>query len=307
MMVCRKSMCHFGLMLASSLAASLLGGAAVVGQDASAGSRTDRESLPKPIYKVANKVDAEPAAPEAQGQGNQPPAAAAHPLQPAIDMAYKALATIQNNVKDYSCTLSKRERIDGTLQPTEELFIKVRHEPFSVYTYFKGPENMKGQEALYVAGKNDGCLLGHGVGIKKVVGTLALKPDSMLAMRGNRYPITEIGVLNLTKRLIEVAELDKKYGECEVKFYNGAKIDGRPCTCIMVTHPVPRKNFRFNVAKVYVDAQYGFPIRYEAYDWPAKEGGPPLLLEEYTYRYMKINNGFTDADFDDHNPDYGFH
>jgi hypothetical protein len=307
MMVCRKSMCRFGLVLASSLAAGLLGTAGVVGQDALSGSRTDRESLPKPIYKVANKLDSEPTQPDAQGQGNQQPASGTHPLQPAIDIAYKALATIQNNVKDYSCTLSKRERIDGTLQPTEELFVKIRHEPFSVYTYFKGPENMKGQEALYVAGKNDGCLLGHGVGIKKVVGTLALKPDSMLAMRGNRYPITEIGVLNLTKRLIEVAELDKKYQECEVKFYNGAKIDGRPCTCIMVTHPVPRKNFRFNVAKVYVDTEYGFPIRYEAYDWPAKAGGPPLLLEEYTYRYMKINNGFTDADFDDKNPDYGFH
>ena len=194
------------------------------------------------------------------------------------------MATIQNNVKDYSCELVKRERIDGTLQPAESLFVKIRHEPFSVYTYFKAPDNMKGQEALYVAGKNDGCLLGHGVGIKKVVGTIALKPDSMLAMRGNRYPITEIGILNLTKRLIEVAEEDKKYQECEVKFYNGAKIDGRPCTCIMVTHPVPRKNFRFNVAKVFVDAQYGFPIRYEAYDWPAKAGDPPVLLEEYTYR-----------------------
>ena len=70
----------------------------------------------------------------------------------------------------------KRERIDGTLQPAESMFVKIRHEPFSVYTYFKAPDNMKGQEALYVDGKNDGCLLGHGVGIKKVVGTLRLSP-----------------------------------------------------------------------------------------------------------------------------------
>ncbi len=242
-MVCRKSMYRFGLTLASSLALGLSGVAGVGGQDAPSGARTDRESLPRPVFKVANKLDGE--TPATEGQSAQQPGAAAHPLQPALDMAYKALATIQNNVKDYSCTLIKRERIDGTLQPAEYMFVKIRHEPFSVYTYFKSPENMKGQEALYVAGKNDGCLLGHGVGIKKVVGTISLKPDSMLAMRGNRYPITEIGVLNLTKRLIEVAEQDKKYGECEVKFFNGAKIDGRPCTCIKVIHPVPRKNFRF--------------------------------------------------------------
>ncbi len=85
------------------------------------------------------------------------------------------------------------------------------------------------------------------------------------------------------------------------------QIDGRPCTCIMVTHPVPRKNFRFNIAKVFVDSEYGFPVRYEAYDWPTKEGGTPVLLEEYTYVHLKFNNNFTDADFDDHNKDYRFH
>ncbi len=59
-----------------------------------------------------------------------------------------------------------------------------------------------------------------------MVGTLSLKPDSMLAMLDNRYPITEIGILNLTKRLIEVAELDKKYGECEVKFATARSMAG---------------------------------------------------------------------------------
>jgi len=31
------------------------------------------------------------------------------------------------------------------------------------------------------------------------------------------------------------------------------------------------------------------------------------LLEEYTYTDVKINNGFTDADFDENNPSYHFH
>jgi Protein of unknown function (DUF1571) len=305
-MVTRKSIARFGLMLSLSLSAALLATVGARGEDAPAGSRTDRDSLPHPIYKVANRVEGDqPATDPAAGQPGAQAAPQGHPLEPALQMAYKALSNLQN-VKDYSCTLIKRERIDGQLQQPEFMFVKIRHEPFSVYTYFKAPEGKKGQEALYVAGKNDGCLLGHGVGIKKVVGTLSLKPDSMLAMRDNRYPITEIGILNLTKRLIEVAEQDKKFAECDVKFAT-AKIDGRPCTCIMVTHPVPRKNFRFNIAKVFVDSEYGFPVRYEAYDWPTKEGGTPVLLEEYTYVHLKFNNNFTDADFDDHNKDYGFH
>ena len=75
---------RFGLVLAS-LAAGLLGAAAVDGQDASSGPRADRESLPKPVFKVANKLDGEQAATDgqAQAQANQQSSPARHPLQPA--------------------------------------------------------------------------------------------------------------------------------------------------------------------------------------------------------------------------------
>jgi hypothetical protein len=48
------------------------------------------------------------------------------------------------------------------------------------------------------------------------------------------------------------------------------------------------------------------PIRYEAYDWPAQQGGQPQLLEEYTYLDVKLNQGYSDADFDVYNPQYQF-
>ena len=70
---------------------------------------------------------------------------------------------------------------------------------------------------------------------------------------------------------------------------------------------MPRKNFRFNKALVFVDDELNIPVRYEAYDWPATQGGQPQLLEEYTYTDIKLNNGFTDADFDENNPNYHFH
>ena len=125
-------------------------------------------------------------------------------------------------------------------------------------------------------------------------------------MRGNRYPITELGVSNLVHRLVEIGERDAQYGECEVKFRPGVRVEDRVCTRIEVMHPVPRRNFLFHVAMIYVDDELNIPIRYEAYDWPEKEGGKPLLTEEYTYLNLKLNNGFTDADFDVRNPNYQF-
>jgi len=234
-------------------------------------------------------------------------AAGLHPLEPALDIAQKGLASIRNNIKDYSCTVVKRERIDGKLGEPEYMFSKIRQQPFSVYLYFLGPDSVKGQEVIYEDGRNDGNMLAHaGSGVRAMVGTVSLKPQSMLAMAGNRYPITELGVENLTRRLVEVAEHDRNFGECDVNFFPNAKVNGRICTCIQVTHPVPRRNFRFHLARVFIDDELTVPIRYEAYDWPQEAGGQPLLLEEYTYMNVKTNNGFTDADFDPRNAAYKF-
>jgi len=229
-----------------------------------------------------------------------------HPLMPALRWAKQGLADI-NKVQDYSCTLVKRERIDGTLGEHEYIFVKVRHQPFSVYTYFLGPPRVKGQEAIYVDGMNSGNLLAHGNGIKhRLIGTVSLKPTSPLAMSGNRYPITEMGMRRLLERLLEIGTNDVKYGECTVKWIQNAKINQRSCTCIEVQHPVPRRNFLFHLARIYVDDEMQLPIRYEAYDWPARQGEQPQLTEEYTFLNVKVNNGFTDADFGPDNTTYGF-
>ena len=229
-----------------------------------------------------------------------------HPLAPAIRWARQGMDTI-NKIDDYQCTMVKRERIGGELGEHEYMFVKVRHNPFSVYTYFLAPSRVKGQEAVYVDGRNDGNMLAHGNGVKhRLFGTVSLKPTSLMAMSGNRYPITEMGMRRLTERLIEIGSNDMQYGECNVNWIQGAKIDKRLCTCIQVTHPIRRNNFLFHLARIYVDDELQLPTRYEAFEWPREPGGQPQLTEEYTFLNIKINNNFTDADFDTNNPNYAF-
>ncbi|NIP87292.1 MAG: DUF1571 domain-containing protein, partial [Planctomycetales bacterium] len=180
-------------------------------------------------------------------------------------------------------------------------------EPFSVYMYFIGPGHMKGREVIYVAGQNGGKLRAHEAqGWKAKFGMVSLEPHSRLAMMGQRYPITMTGVRVMTQRLVEVAEGDTRYGECEVDILSGGKINGRGCTCIQSVHPVPRKHFRYHMARVFIDDELQIPVRYAAYLWPQQAGGEPLLDEEYTYLNLKLNNGFTDADFDYRNENYRF-
>lgn len=245
--------------------------------------------------------------PVSQSQPVQPQVAE-HPLKPAVDIALRSIQLQDANIKDYSATVRKVERIDGKVGEPEFALVKIRNKPFSVYMHFIGPNELKGQECMYVEGQNNGQMFAHAPPgtLRGRFGTVSLAPNSAMAMKGQRYPITELGIHNLTRRLVEVGQKDMQYGECDVKFYKGYKVAGRSCMMIQVTHPVPRRNFLFHIARIYVDDEWSIPIRYESYDWPTETGGKEQLLEEYTYIDIKLNQGYTDADFDIHNPAYQF-
>ncbi|MDR0520680.1 MAG: DUF1571 domain-containing protein [Planctomycetaceae bacterium] len=257
----------------------------------------------------------EPAAETTKSEA--PPQPAEHPLIPVIRWAERERPKIAD-IKGYTATVQKQECIGGVVQGFQIMETKVRHNPFSVYIKFRFPKEMNGQEAIYVRGQNDSKLFAHGVGVQKMVGTLKLDPNGILAMRGNKYPITEMGILNLVDKLLEVGRKDSQYGECDVSYKEDCKIGGvkdkdgnykkppRECTLIQVTHPVPRKEFIFHIARIYVDKELNVPIQYESYDWAKKAGEPPMLIEAYSYIDLNLNVKLTDEDFDYQNPKYSY-
>jgi hypothetical protein len=239
-----------------------------------------------------------------------------HPFAPAVKRAKASLAAMAA-IKDYSAVMVKQERINGKLNEMEFMHAKIRNEPFSVYLRFLAPKNVRDREVIYIAGQNDGNLIAHEspnrglIGIlaqSKLVGPTSLAPKSTLAMIGNRYPITEIGLLNLTKRLIEVGEHDMRYPSEEAKatYHPNAKVEGRDCEAYVFVHPVKSKDFTFHRAEVFIDKELNLPIRYASYDWPEAAGETPPLIETYTYTRLKLNVGLKDEDFDVKNPKYKF-
>lgn len=271
----------------------------------------------EPIYRVSHEEPVEQ--PAAQVASRIVPTVAAqppldltqrpgeHPLMPALRVAQEGLQTIDSEIHDYSAMLIKQERIDGELHDTEVAYVKVRHQPFSVHMFFLSPA--KGRECLYVEGPNgtDGNLLARDSGFRRRLGVVKLDPTGRFAMAGQKYPITKLGVRCLTQELVDVASKDVNYGECEVNVSQtvlGSK-DGpkRPVTLLQVTHPNPRRTFRFYKAEVFIDNELKIPIRYAAYLWPTTPGEAPPLEECYTYLNLKINNGYTDADFSEQSPE----
>jgi len=240
----------------------------------------------------------------------QTPAVEEHPLMPVIRWAERERPIIAA-IKDYTATVRKQESIGGHLHEAQVMEVKVRHEPFSVYLKFRFPHGENGKQAIFVRGKNDNKVVGHGVTlVERMAGTQFLAPDSFFAMRGQKYPITEMGILNLVDKLLEVGYKDIKFGECEVQYIENSPIGSgdaaRLCTQIRIIHPVRRPHFTFHVARIFVDKELNLPIHYDSYDWPRREGETPQLIEAYSYRDLKFNVGLTDLDFDHKNPAYAF-
>jgi hypothetical protein len=222
-----------------------------------------------------------------------------HPLQPVLRALKLSQEEIDRNIHDYSCTLKKRERVDGELGDYQFIFMKVMHQPFSVYMSFIKP--YAGREIVYVDGQNDGKMLVLEAGFTRMLGKIPLDPNGSRAMNGQRHPITDVGMRNLTAKLMKMWGAELQFAECDVTATPGKKVEGRPATLVQVVHPKPHPQFKFQATRLYLDDELKVPIHFDAFTWPTQEGGQPQPEESYTYSNLKINNGFTARDFDPNN------
>lgn len=269
---------------------------------ASSSLRADESELKEPVHRVASNLSADKQA---------------DPLDRALAMAEEALKHCRENIDDYTALLVKRERIDGTLGPHEYMAAKIRNrkmadgklaQPLSVYLNFLKPSSVKGREVIYVENQNDGKMVAHEGGFKgRFLPTVTIPPDGMLAMRGQRYPMTEIGIENLILKLIERGETARKYPDVTCEFRKNARVKDRACTVLQVTQPTRRPELDFYKAQIFIDSELNVPIRYVAYDWPRSKGDALQVIEEYNYLNLKTNVGLTAADFDPYNDAYNFY
>lgn len=229
--------------------------------------------------------------------------AASDELERALTLARKALDTLKT-IRDYQCVFQRQERVGGKLLDETRMEMKVRQKPFSIYMRFLEPASSAGQEVIYVEGRNDGNLLAHATGLAQAVGTVALDPNGMIAMRGGRYPITEAGMTRLVEKLLALGAKKRLFRDSRVEI---APIEfaERPCTRVEIRNPAPVDDFRLAVARIVLDDQWNVPVHFEAFEWP-KAGEEPVLLEKYSYLNLELDVGLTDRDFDPQNPTYAF-
>ncbi len=236
--------------------------------------------------------------------------ASAHPLAWTLRYARSRSDYIREHIRDYSCRLIKRERIDSELQKQQFIQVKVRCEqrrdddvvrPFAVFMQYLAPATLKGRKVLYIDGQNNGMMqvLKGGRAFKYV--KLQLDPNGAAARRESNYPITEVGFDKIIERLTQRVENDIKNdptaANTQVSHFRNAAVNNRVCTHIRILHPKRGDGIEFHKASLYVDDELHVPIRLVVHDWPSGDDEQPPLIEEYTYVDLRLNVGLTDADF----------
>ena len=235
-------------------------------------------------------------------------------LGDALQIARDGLQHMRENLIDYRARMVKRERIDGKLADESEMQIKVQCRrtegditvaSMRVYLKFTRPDANAGREVIWAEDQQDGKLVAHEPGLLNLA-QATLDPTSAMAMKGNLYPITEIGMFNLVRQLIHRGENDFKDSQVEVEILDDQEFDSNLCQLIRITHLENREDLTFKVAEILIDVKRQIPLRYAAFGWPETPDAPLPLLEEYSYMDVETNVGLTDADFDPGNEAYNF-
>ncbi len=206
----------------------------------------------------------------------------------------------------YTALFRKVERVKGTLGAERVMEMKCRHDPFAIYLKFRTPE--PGKEVVFSTGHYDDEVIAHGVGLsRRLVPRLKLSPETARGISGDRHPITEAGLWNLTERLIMYRRLDLEDPEARTVLDRTRGDDGREYLRSLHTHPIHKPDRPFMVVEVLYDPLTRIPVAIWNYDWLSPgETGEPKLAESYRYDDLKLDAKLSDLDFDPANPAYDF-
>ncbi len=78
-------------------------------------------------------------------------------MSPLLEWARESQRRVAEGIRDYTCVMVKRERVDGELRGRQAMFAKVRHRqmhegeiitPLSIYLKFLAPADVRGTSPL---------------------------------------------------------------------------------------------------------------------------------------------------------------
>lgn len=197
----------------------------------------------------------------------------------------------KQNVRGYSCTFRKIERIKGIQRPLEKIEVQFREEPFSVYFNWMEGAGLA-CKVLYVRGENNNKLLG--LPILKFLGVKERDVDGTEAKSTGRYTIDQFGIYLGAQRTLESMRRAEQHGGLHLE-YKGMvsvpQLGDRMCHTFVRRPYDPVEEEGVNELTIFIDPENKMQVGSILKD---VEGN---LIAEYFFIDIKLNPDYAENQF----------
>jgi hypothetical protein len=199
----------------------------------------------------------------------------------------------QQGIQGYSVILHKQERIDGKLQPSEEIESYYREKPYSVFMHWLRGQR-KAESSLYVEGENGGKMLAKPAGVAGVfVKVVERDVDGEDARQSGRYTMKEFGLKAAIEKTYRDWKAANDKGKLRVHYLGVRKVKevgDRLCYVLRRTCTEPEED---NVSEVtiYIDKESWLQVGSVLKDANGK------LIGEYMFKDLRLNPEFKPNQF----------
>lgn len=208
----------------------------------------------------------------------------------------KALADARQALtaaRDYTATMTRQERVGGTLLPEQTCQVVARTKPLALAVTVHSPKPLAGQWTSFHSARSS--LVRHRSAGAPLTRTLPADDPAVLAAA--RHPVSGYGLAAVLDRVDGLLKTQKLQHRPVEVLVGQTTVAGKPATRFEVFADRPTADGPRRVV-LCLDAASKLPVRYEAYG-PATVAAPGgELLEAVGFLNTRLNLGVGDAAFD---------
>ena len=235
-------------------------------------------------------------------------------MEDLIRLAESSLEHMATHLADYTARFEKIEvDLEKNTSELSEMRLKVQtrfrnkqtDSPRRIYIKFNLPDSVSGREVIWREDKYEGKMAVHEIGFLIGLKTLWLDPTGLIAMQGQRHPVSELGIVKLTEQLISRGKKDLKNPSIKIHSRQDYEFDGQEARMITVIRDQPLSEpDDFQKAEIIMDLERNLVLSFRSYVKAETEDNGYQLTESYSYFDLQTNVQLTESDFDITNEEY---